>query len=102
MKTKSPTKKIIGNDFISRRFGRSSRIKILEFLINNRENSWGIKEIIQYARVKHRNTIEELKDLLDKNLIYIERTLGKSHLYKINELEPYIQSLIFVMNQKKK
>lgn len=100
MKTKRPTKKIIEKDFISRRFGSSSRIKILEFLINNREDSWGLKEIIQYARVKYRNAVEELKDLVEKGLVYIEKTLGKSHLYKINELEPYIQSLIFVMSQK--
>lgn len=94
--------KIIEKDFISQRFGKSPRIKILEFLVNNRESSWGVREIIQYARVKHRNAVEELKDLVKKDLIYIEKTLGRSHLYKINKLEPYIQSLIFVMEQKKK
>lgn len=94
--------KVIKRDYVTRRFGRSPRIKILEFLINNRESSWGIREIIQHAKVKHRNTVEELKDLVKKDLIYIEKTVGRSHLYKINKLEPYIQSLIFVMEQKKK
>jgi DNA-binding MarR family transcriptional regulator len=95
-------KKIIEKDFITRRFGRSPRIKILEFLINNRENSWGLKEILQHAKVKHRNAVEELKDLVEKDLIYIEKTLGKSHLFKINDDEPYIKLLIFVMDQKRK
>lgn len=102
MTKKKIIKKPIQKDFITRRFGRSPRIKILEFLINNKNDSWGLKEILQHAGVKHRNAVEELKDLIEKDLIYIEKTLGKSHLYKINEDEPYIKSLIFVMAQKRK
>lgn len=102
MENKKQIKKVIEKTLLTERFGTYPRIKILEFLINNKESSWGLKEIIQYARVKYRNAVEELKDLLEKDLVYIEKTLGKSHLYKINELEPYIQSLIFVMNQKKR
>lgn len=102
MTKKKPTKKIIAKTLLTERFGTYPRIKILEFLINNRESSWGLKEIIQHARVKYRNAVDELKDLVLKDLVYIEKTLGKSHLYKINDAEPYIQSLIFVMAQKKR
>lgn len=96
------TKKVIEKTLLTERFGTYPRIKILEFLINNKESSWGLREIMHYARVKYRNAVEELKDLVSKDLIYIEKTLGKSHLYKINEDEPYIKSLIFLMAQKKK
>jgi DNA-binding MarR family transcriptional regulator len=99
---KNKKRKITKRDFITRRFGRSPRIKILEFLINNRGESWGVREIIQHAKVKHRNAVEELKDLVNLNMIYIEKTIGRSHLYKVNEDEPYIKSLIFVMDQRRK
>lgn len=86
------------HNFVREKLGESTRIKILEFLINNKENSFGLKEIILHAQVKHRTAVKELQDLLKKDMIYIERTLGKSHLYKINEFEPFIQSLIFSMD----
>lgn len=95
-------KDIIKDEKISEYFGRSPRIKILEFLINNKEDSFGIKEIIKYAKVKHRNLIEVLSDLIKGDVIYIEKTLGKSNLYKINEFEPFVQSLMFAMEIYKK
>lgn len=99
-RTKKPKKKIIKKDSISSKFGTSPRIKIMEFLINNRQEAWGIREIIKYARVKHRNTVDEVKDLLSKDMIYIDKTLGRSHLYKANELDKFVQSLIFAMGQE--
>ena len=82
--------------------GDYPRIKVLEFLINNKENSFGIREIIQHASVKHRNLIIILEDLLKKDMIYIEKRLGKSNLYKINEFEPFVQSLIFATEMSRK
>ena len=80
--------------------GNSPRIKILQFLINNKNNSYAIKEIILGANVKHRNLIDTLKDLLKKDMIYIEKKVGKSNLYKINEFEPFTQSLIYANEQE--
>lgn len=99
---KRPKKKIVRRNSIRAKFGNYPRIKILEFLINNREESWGIREIIKYARVKHRNAFEELKIMLKNDLIYIDKTLGKSHLYKVNELNPFVESLMFALEIKKK
>lgn len=83
--------------------GNSPRIKVLEFLIFNRAKSYGVKEILMGAKVKHRNLIIILNDMLKKDIIYIEKKLGKSNLYRINEFEPFAQSLIFAadmgMNQ---
>lgn len=98
---KQQKKKIIKTDIMRGKLGNSPRIKILEFLTNNREESWGLKEILKFARVKYRTAVKELKDLIDKDLVYIEKTLGKSHLYKINETNSFIQNLIFSIERRK-
>lgn len=85
---------------ITEHLGNSPRIKILQFLIQNKNNSYSIRDILFGAKVKHRNLIEVLKDLLDKDMIYIEKKVGKSNLYQINEFEPFVQSLIFASEQK--
>lgn len=99
---RKPKKKIIKKNTISSKFGAYPRIKILEFLINNKQEAWGIREIIKYARVKHRNAVKEVQDLLDNDLIYIDKTLGRSHLYKANELNNFVQSLVFTTEMKGK
>jgi len=81
--------------------GNYPRIKILEFLIFNRKKSYGIREIILGANVKHRTLVIVLNDLIEKDLAYIERKIGKSNLYRINESHPFIQSLIFISKGKK-
>lgn len=74
--------------------GNSPRIKIIQFFINNKNSSYSIREILLGANVKHRNLVDTLKDLLKKDMIYIDKKVGKSNLYRINELEPFCQSLI--------
>lgn len=80
--------------------GSSPRIKILQFLISNKDHSYSIREILAGASVKHRNLVEKLKDLMEKDMVYIEKKVGKSNLYKINEFEPYVQSLIYANGLK--
>lgn len=80
--------------------GNSPRIKILQFLIENKTRSYSIRDIILGAGVKHRNLVDTLKDLLSKDMIFIDKKVGKSNLYQINEFEPFAQSLIFANEQK--
>lgn len=82
--------------------GSSSRIKILEFLINNKERSFCIREILLGASVKHRNLVDTLKDLMAKDMVFIDKKVGKSILYQINELQPYVQSLIYANGLSRK
>ena len=82
---------------ISQYLGRSPTIKVLEFLIINRKNSYGVKEIILGASVKHRNLIKILDELLINDMIYIEKRLGRSNLYKAHEFHPFVQSLILAV-----
>ena len=81
--------------------GNYPRIKVLEFLIFNKKNAYGIKEITLMAGVKHRNLIIILEDLLEKDMVYIESKKGKSHLYRIHEFHPFISSLILAMEMIK-
>ena len=57
----------------------------------------GIREILIMAGVKHRNLIKILEELMNKDMVYIESKKGKSHLYRIHEFHPFIQSLIMAM-----
>jgi len=82
--------------------GNSPRIKILEFLIWNRDKDHSISDIILGANVKYRNLVIILEDLIKKDMIYISRKVGKSNLYKVNEFNPYIESLIFASDLKRK
>ena len=82
--------------------GTSPRIKVIELLIDNRDKGLSIREIILGANVKHRNLVEIIKDLLEKDVIYIERKIGKSNLYKINEFNDMVQGLIFSKEISKK
>lgn len=91
---------MISEKIISEILGNSSRIKILEFLINNKENSFSVSYILMGASVKHRNAVDILKDLVEKDLIYIEKRIGKSNMYKINEHNEFIQALIFAREIK--
>jgi len=75
--------------------GNSSRIKVIEFLINNKDRSHSIRAILFGANVKHRNLVDTLKDLMAKDMVYIDKKVGKAILYQINELQPYVQSLIY-------
>lgn len=77
--------------------GDYPKVKVLEFLIYNKDYAYGMREIIMMAGVKHRNLVKILKELLDKDMIYIESKKGKSHLYRIHEFHPFIQSLIMAM-----
>lgn len=79
---------------ITQYLGNSSRIKVLQFLIQNKKDSFSVREILLGAAVKHRNLVEILKDLLDKDMIYIERKIGRSKLYQINKDHPHIHALI--------
>ena len=75
--------------------GKYPRIKVIEFLINNKNKGSSIGEIILGANVKHRNLVEMIKDMLKKDMIYIDRKIGKSKLYKINEFNDIVQGLMF-------
>lgn len=86
---------------LTKQLGNYPKIKVLEFLISNKEKGYSIREILLGANVKHRNLTEILKDLLKNDLIYIERKIGKSNLHKINEFNDFVQSLMFAVEISK-
>lgn len=85
----------LGNLKITDCLGSSSRIKVIEFLIKNKDKGMSVREILSGAKVKHRNLVDMLEDFLGQSVIYIERKIGKSNLYKVNELHGVIEALMF-------
>ena len=61
-------------------FGRNTRMKVMDFLIENRRTSWNKTEIMYHAKVGHTCLLEILKDLTNLRIIQIEK--GKYFLNK--------------------
>lgn len=86
---------------ITNYLGNYPKIKIIEFLIYNRDKDHSISEIIIGASVKYRTLIKSISELLDLDLVFISRKIKKSSMYKINEFHPFIQALIFEIDIQK-
>ena len=50
-------------------FGKNTRMKVLDFLIENDRTSWNKGEIMSHANVGHTCLIEVLKELSEFNII---------------------------------
>jgi len=74
-KEKTSFVRIMGNSPINR---------ILDFLIENDRTNWSMIEIKDGAKVGYATLKLILPRLLNKNLIAIDKEIGKVKLYKIN------------------
>jgi|LGVE01.1.fsa_nt_gb hypothetical protein len=81
---------------ITEHLGNCQKIKILQFLINNKDNSHSIREILVGAKTKHKGLLNALRGLLAEDMIYIDKKTGRGNLYKINKENAAIESLVFL------
>lgn len=80
MKTKNP-------------LGDSPRIKVLYFLMRNKEKSFSLVEIRDKAKVGYSTLKQLMPKILKEKLVLIDRIICKSNLYKINMEHNLIQTL---------
>ena len=75
-------------------FGESPSIKVLDYLLTERELDFSISDMARNAGIG-RATLYRIWDQLIKNKIIIStRTIGKSKLYKLNVENPKIKKLM--------
>lgn len=84
LKTKTSFLKVMGANPINR---------ILDFLIENKRESWTMVEIRDNANVGYSTLKIIIPKMQKMNLIKITRTIGNSHLYTINEENPIIKKI---------
>lgn len=74
--------------------GDSPQIKILDFLMENQRCGWTLVELRDNSKVGYSTLKIMLPELLKKELVIIDKKVGKSNLYKINLKNPAIKHLM--------
>lgn len=73
--------------------GSSPINKVLDFLIENRRGSWTMVEISKNARVGYSTLKIVMPNLLKNGLVKINKKVGKSNLFVINDENPTVEKL---------
>jgi len=78
--------------------GDSPINRVLDFLIENDRESWTMVEIRDGANVGYSTLKIILPELLENQLIFVSKTVGKSRLFKINKENVVIKKLYELYN----
>lgn len=79
--------------------GKSPKTKILDFLIENRRESWSLTEISDNSSVSYSMVKSILPSLLEEDIVEITKKIGKANLYRINS-DNKIASLLIDLRDK--
>lgn len=74
--------------------GKSPEIKVLDFLIENRRDSWNITEMEQQGNIARATLKLVIPKFLKLGLIQVDRIVGNSKLYKINLDNPIVKRIM--------
>ena len=72
--------------------------KILDFLIENDNESWALVELRDQAEVGYSTLKVLIPKMLENGLIEIHKTIGKSSFYRINKKNPVVEKIYGVYN----
>lgn len=75
-------------------FGDSPTIKVLDYLLTERELDFSISDMARNAGIGRATLYRIWEQLIKNGIINPTRTIGKSKLYKLNAQNPKIQKLI--------
>ena len=75
-------------------FGDSPTIRILDFLLTERELDFSISDMARNAGIGRATLYRIWVQLIKNKIIIPTRTIGKSKLYKLNIINPKIKKLI--------
>lgn len=75
-------------------FGDSPTIKILDFLLTERELDFSISDMARNAEIGRATLYRIWEGLIKNEVIMPTRSIGKSQLYKLNMKNPKIRKLI--------
>ena len=75
-------------------FGDSPTIKVLDFLLTERELDFSISDMARNAGIGRATLYRILDELIKNEIIMPTRTVGKSKLHKLNLQNPKIKKLL--------
>jgi len=75
-------------------FGDSPTIRVLDFLLTERELDFSISDMARNAGIGRATLYRIWNELIINQIIIFTRTIGKSKLYKLNVQNPKIKKLI--------
>ncbi len=75
-------------------FGESPTIKVLDFLLTERELDFSISDMARNSGIGRATLYRIWEQLIENDVIIPTRTIGKSKLFKLNVNDPKIKKLI--------
>ena len=79
--------------------GDSPQIRILDFLITERNIDFNITDIAKNAGIGRATLYRIWKDLIKNKIIIKTREIGNSRLYKLNESSQFVKKIIELDNE---
>ena len=81
------------SSLLLRAYGSSPQMKILDYLLDFPKNDFTQKEIIEALGMSKTTFYKYFDNLLEFNMIRINRKIAKANLYSINLSNPIVQSM---------
>ena len=75
-------------------FGETPIVKVLDFLIENREFDYSLTEIARNSNVSWTKLHQFWNDLIKKNIVAKTRRIGRAEMYKLNTKSLLVKKLI--------
>jgi len=73
--------------------GENSTIKVIEFLIENRELDFGAGDISEETKLSRQSTYNVLYNLSNKKIVVKSRELRNKQMYKLNDKSRIVKQL---------
>jgi len=79
--------------------GDTSKIRVLEFLIEGRELDYDISDIAEGAEIGRTTLFRIWKDLVSSGIIVPTRVIGNAKLFKLNMENAFVQKMVEVFDE---
>lgn len=90
--------KIMENSIFIRLLGNSPMIKVLDFLLTDRDFDYSKKEIAENSEISY-NTLSTIWPYLSGNSIITKtRRVGKQDMFKLNTNSKYVKSMLHLFD----
>lgn len=79
--------------------GDTSKIRVLEFLIEGRELDYSISDIAEGAEIGRTTLFRIFNDLIKTGIVIPTRQIGNAKLFKLNLKNIFVQKLVAIFDE---